>query len=107
MKKKFKSIWWHKSLEKKKIIKSLSNVINSEELSTGKITTILEKEISKFLKVKHVIMVSSGSMANVLAFMALGIKPKDEIIIPNKLCNWLKKKTHRPSCKLIVRKLIY
>ena len=83
MKKKFKSIWWHKSLEKKKIIKSLSNVINSEELSTGKITTILEKEISKFLKVKHVIMVSSGSMANVLAFMALGIKPKDEIIIPN------------------------
>ncbi len=83
MKKKFKSIWWHKSLEKKEIIKSLSKVINSEELSTGKITTILEKEISKFLKVKHIIMVSSGSMANVLAFMALGIKPKDEVILPN------------------------
>lgn len=83
MKKKFKSIWWHKSLEKKEIIKSLSNVIKSEELSTGKITTKLENEISKFLKVKHIIMVSSGSMANVLAFMALGIKPNDEVIVPN------------------------
>lgn len=83
MKKKFKSIWWHKSLEKKKIIKSLSSVINSEELSTGKITSILERDLSKFLKVKYIIMVSSGSMANVLAFMALGIKPKDEVIIPN------------------------
>lgn len=83
MKKKFKSIWWHKDLEKKDIIKSLSYIINSEELSTGKITSLLEKEISKFLKVKHIIMVSSGSMANLLAFMALNIRPKDEIIIPN------------------------
>ena len=83
MKKKLKSIWWHKDLEKKEIIKSLSHVINSEELSTGKITSLLEKEISKFLKVKHIIMVSSGSMANLLAFMALNIRPKDEIIIPN------------------------
>ena len=83
MKKKHKSIWWHKQLEKKEIIKSLSNIINSEELSTGKITSLLEGEISKFLKVKHIIMVSNGSMANLLAFMALHIKPKDEIIIPN------------------------
>ena len=51
-------------------------MINSEELSTGKITSLLEKEISKFLKVKHIIMVSSGSMANLLAFMALNIRPK-------------------------------
>ena len=58
----------------------MSHVINSEELSTGKITSLLEKEISKFLKVKHIIMVSSGSMANLLAFMALNIRPKDEII---------------------------
>jgi perosamine synthetase len=82
-KKKYTSIWWHKSIEKKEIIKSISHIINSEELSTGKITLKLESEISKFLKVKHVVMVSSGSMATLLAFMALNIKPNDEIIIPN------------------------
>jgi perosamine synthetase len=83
MKKKNTSIWWHKSIEKREIIKSISNVIKSEDLSTGNLTTQLEKKISEFLKVKHVIMVSNGSMATLLAFMALEIKPKDEIIVPN------------------------
>ena len=83
MKKKYTSIWWHKSIEKKEIIKSISNIINSEELTTGNTTQKLENEIAKFLNIKHIIMVSSGSMATLLAFMALNIKPNDEIIIPN------------------------
>ena len=83
MKKKSRSIWWHKSIEKREILNSISKVIKSEDLSTGNLTPQLEKKISEFLKVKHVVMVSNGSMATLLAFMALEIKPKDEIIIPN------------------------
>ena len=78
-----KTLWWYTSLDKKKIKQEISKVIKIGRIDTANYCRLFEKKIEKFLKVKHVITVSSGSMANVLVFMALGLKNKDEIIIPN------------------------
>ena len=78
-----KTLWWYTSLDKKKIKQEISKVIKIGRIDTANYCRLFEKKIEKFLKVKHVIAVSSGSMANVLVFMALGLKNKDEIIIPN------------------------
>lgn len=43
----------------------------------------LEKEYSKFVGSKHAIAVNSGTSALHLALLAIGIKPGDEVIIPD------------------------
>lgn len=46
-------------------------------------TNELEKMISNYLNVKHTIMTTSCTAALILAFMALELKPGDEVIVPN------------------------
>jgi len=57
-------------------------------LTTGRFNEAFEKRLAKFLSVKHVLTVNSGSSANLVAFSALtspklgkrAIKPGDEVI---------------------------
>ena len=57
-------------------------------LTTGRFNDSFEKELAKFLGVKHLITVNSGSSANLIAFNTLtspklgarAIKPGDEVI---------------------------
>jgi len=57
-------------------------------LTTGRFNTMFEARLAKFLGVKHVLTVNSGSSANLVAFSALtspklgerAIKPGDEVI---------------------------
>jgi len=93
--------WWHKDLEKKNFISKIKKIINLEDLTTGKTTKIYEEQISKLLKVKYSIAVSSGSMGTLLAFMALNVGYKDEIIIPN--IGWI---SVINACKIIGAKPI-
>ena len=93
--------WWHKDLEKKNFIFKIKKIINLEDLTTGKTTKIYEEQISKLLKVKYSIAVSSGSMGTLLAFMALNVGYKDEIIIPN--IGWI---SVINACKIIGAKPI-
>lgn len=41
-----------------------------------------EKELTEYLKIKHVIAVNSGTSALIVALLALGIGPGDEVIVP-------------------------
>jgi CDP-6-deoxy-D-xylo-4-hexulose-3-dehydrase len=57
-------------------------------LTTGRFNAMFEERMAKFLGVKHVLTVNSGSSANLVAFLALtstklgerAIKPGDEVI---------------------------
>lgn len=46
-------------------------------------TTELEKEIAKFLGVKHCFMTTSGTSALMLAYLACDIQSGDEVIVPS------------------------
>jgi perosamine synthetase len=52
-------------------------------LTEYKRTAELERRIADYLGVKHCIMVNNGTISLSLALLALGIKPGDEVIVPN------------------------
>ena len=61
----------------------VQSVISSSWISSlGKEINLFEEEFSKYVGVKHGIAVSNGSTALLVALMAIGIAPNDEVIIP-------------------------
>ena len=75
--------WWRTSFgdaEIERVVQSMRN----RKISQGSVTKEFEKNLSDFLEVKHVIAVSNGSSAILIALMAVGIQPGDEVIIPNR-----------------------
>lgn len=74
--------WWNINLGKEEL-KSVLNVFSNKSFSLGPITKKCEIEIAKFLKIKNIILVNSGSQGMLLSLLALNIKPNDEVIIPN------------------------
>ena len=85
---------WH--FQKEKIIQTRPSFNELEAracydyMSTGdpfltefKKTTELEDAFKKFIGAKHCFMTTSGTSALTLAYLALDIKPGDEIIVPN------------------------
>ncbi|PIR92511.1 aminotransferase [Candidatus Falkowbacteria bacterium CG10_big_fil_rev_8_21_14_0_10_44_15] len=67
------------SLERKLI----SQVLKSDYLNEGEYTTRFEKETAKLIDAKHVIAVTSGTIAIFLSLKALGIGAGDEVIVPD------------------------
>ena len=61
------------SLDIKKVIK----VLKSDYLTTGPNVKIFEKNITRFLRVKYSVCVSSASAALHIACISLGIKKND------------------------------
>ena len=75
--------WWKTSFGKKEI-KLISSSIKNKNISQGAITKKFEDRLSKYLKVKNVIAVTSGTAALTLILLSLRIKHTDEIILPNR-----------------------
>lgn len=67
---------------KKEIDEKVSSVIESQYFILGPDVAKFEENIASYLGCKHVIGVSSGTDALLLALMAYNIKPDDEIILP-------------------------
>lgn len=57
--------------------------ISQENISMGPVCARLESAVSGLLGVQYVTAVPSGSMGLILALMALGVKPGDEVIVPD------------------------
>lgn len=78
---------WKKNLNSNQINKYVKNALSKKKISEGSLTLNLEKEISKILEVKYVSMVSSGTTALLTAMIAIGLKRKDTILIPER--SWI------------------
>ena len=68
---------------KDQIDKDLIDCIESGRLVNGPIVSDFCNNLSKYLDVKHVIPCANGTDAIQIAFMALDLKPGDEIICPS------------------------
>ena len=64
-------------------LKEITKVINSTYITEGEATRIFEEKIKKLTKSKYCIAISNGTLALTASLLALGIKRKDEIIVPN------------------------
>ena len=63
--------------------KYLSECINTNWISTsGKFINLFEKEICKYTKSKHVVLVNSGTSALHISLLLSNIKSGDEVIVP-------------------------
>ncbi len=63
-------------------IDKVTEVLRSGNLVQGKYVSEFEHAVTQYLKVKHAIIVSSGTAALHLSLKALDIQPEDEVIVP-------------------------
>ncbi len=75
--------WWRTTFGEEEI-KRITDSIHNEHLSQGPVTEEFETRIAEALDIPYVVATTSGSMALLIALMALGIKRGDEVIVPNR-----------------------
>ena len=61
---------------------AIQGVLGSTDFINGASVKEFEQSLSEWVRVKHVIACANGTDALQLAFMALGLKPGDEVIVP-------------------------
>jgi len=79
---KYRIPWWKVNLGLVDI-RNIRDAILQKNVTQGILTQKLEKEIADFLGIPFVMLTSSGSSALLAALIAYGIKPQDEVIVPN------------------------
>ena len=67
---------------REEILAAVEGVFASQRFILGEHGKAFEREIEEFLGVSHAIAVSSGTDALLVALMALGVGPGDEVIVP-------------------------
>ncbi|MAG98014.1 MAG: pyridoxal phosphate-dependent aminotransferase [Rhodospirillaceae bacterium] len=75
--------WWRTAIgddERATILDSLAR----ERISMGAVTAELESEICRHLEVPYAVATTSGSVALMMALLALDIGPGDEVIVPTR-----------------------
>jgi dTDP-4-amino-4,6-dideoxygalactose transaminase len=68
---------------KKKILHAISNTIDSGQYILGNNVKIFERKLAKYLKVKYVIALNSGTDALVASLLCINVIKNDEIIVPS------------------------
>ena len=75
--------WWQTSFDNGES-EAVGEAIKAKKISQGDVTKTFETALSEFLEVDHVIATNSGTSAITLALMGIGIKPGDEVLVPNR-----------------------
>lgn len=63
-------------------IAAVNQVLTSRWLTTGPVTMQFEKEFASYIGCKHALAVNSGTAALQLALDAIGLRAKDEVLLP-------------------------
>ena len=75
--------WWRTEFNDDDII-SVTRAIKNEKISQGSVTQTFETQLQEMLDGPFVVATTSGSVALLMALMAIGIKQGDEVILPNR-----------------------
>ncbi|EMN90653.1 DegT/DnrJ/EryC1/StrS family aminotransferase [Leptospira weilii] len=75
--------WWKTSFGEEEFNR-IAESFRNKNISQGKVTEEFEQKLSEFLGIKYVVATSSGSAALLLSLMAIGVRPGDEVIVPNR-----------------------
>src|SRR3990167_1576302 len=75
--------WWRVQFAEADL-NSVTQTIQAEHLSLGPVTAAFEEKLAALLEVPYVVASTSGSMAILMALIAIGIRAGDEVIIPNR-----------------------
>src|SRR5262249_42519552 len=67
---------------REEILAAMTRVADSQRFIMGPEIDALEIELATMLRVEHAIAVSSGTDAVLLALMAIGVGPGDEVVTP-------------------------
>ncbi len=68
---------------KQEVIEEIEKIFDSQIFILGKNVKLLEENLAKYLGIREVIGVSSGTDALLISLMAIDIKPGDEVIVPS------------------------
>jgi len=79
----YKILWW-RILFGEPEFQKLRKSVEEEHISQGAITEEFESNFAKSLDVPYAVATTSGSVALLMALMALGISRDDEVIIPDR-----------------------
>jgi perosamine synthetase len=75
--------WWRTEIGQKEIDRLVSSIKN-EHISQGPVTREFEELLAEMLDIPYAVATTSGSMALLMALIALGIGPGDEVLVPNR-----------------------
>ena len=74
--------WWEPQLGEEEA-EAVARVVRSGYINEGQETAKFTETVGAALGVKHVLATTSGTVALILALKACGVKPGDEVIIPD------------------------
>jgi perosamine synthetase len=75
--------WWRTSFGEREIAR-ITAAINNENISQGPVVAEFEGRLADYLGVPYVVATTSGSTALLMALMAAGVGPGDEVLVPNR-----------------------
>ena len=75
--------WWRTNFGEDEI-RRVVEAIQQEHLSMGPVTAEFERCVAETIDVSYFVATTSGSMAILMALIAAGVGPGDEVIVPNR-----------------------
>lgn len=77
-------ISWYRTNFGNDDVQKLAESVHKGHISMGPVTEEFENNIGEALGIPYIVATTSGSVALLMALMALGIKQGDEVIVPNR-----------------------